>query len=203
MFIPYLKAGNYYGIEPNKWLVEEGIANEVGKDMVNIKRPSFFHTEDFELSVFNEKFDFMVAQSIFSHTSEEQVDKCMKEVKPVLGEEGFFLTTFVLGEENYTGKEWVYPGSVTFRHEYILEMIRRNGLDAIRTKWQHPNKQTWYVIFHPENREEALKRVRGLFDTNRVKKKKSPNKWSRQWIIHKTFAGRVYRKLITVLGLVR
>src|SRR5271169_3068223 len=30
LFIPYLNAGNYTGIEPNQWLIDEGIRREVG-----------------------------------------------------------------------------------------------------------------------------------------------------------------------------
>ena len=36
LFIPYLQSGNYYGIEPEKWLVSEAIQNELGKDIINI-----------------------------------------------------------------------------------------------------------------------------------------------------------------------
>lgn len=42
LFIPYLNRGKYIGVEPNKWLVSEGIKNEVGKDLVRIKKPHFF-----------------------------------------------------------------------------------------------------------------------------------------------------------------
>src|SRR5690242_2519307 len=36
LFIPYLLAGNYYGIEPEEWLLEAGISQEVGQDQINI-----------------------------------------------------------------------------------------------------------------------------------------------------------------------
>jgi len=36
VLIPYLNIGNYYGIEPNYGLVNEGIANELGQDLVKI-----------------------------------------------------------------------------------------------------------------------------------------------------------------------
>jgi hypothetical protein len=40
LFIPYLRAGHYYGVEPNEWLVEEGIANELGAEILTVKRPT-------------------------------------------------------------------------------------------------------------------------------------------------------------------
>src|SRR2546422_11581232 len=42
LLIPYLNRGKYFGIEPNEWLVDEGISRELGKSLVGIKRPTFF-----------------------------------------------------------------------------------------------------------------------------------------------------------------
>src|SRR5438132_4114131 len=32
LFIPYLDSGNYIGVEPNRWLVEEALKHELGQD---------------------------------------------------------------------------------------------------------------------------------------------------------------------------
>src|SRR5947209_8507870 len=40
LLLPYLLAGNYYGIEPNAWLIEDAITNEVGDDQIRLKKPS-------------------------------------------------------------------------------------------------------------------------------------------------------------------
>src|SRR6201998_4239980 len=42
LLIPYLNTGNYSGIEPNKWLVDEGIQRETGRDQIRIKRARFY-----------------------------------------------------------------------------------------------------------------------------------------------------------------
>ncbi len=73
LFIPYLLKGNYTGIEPNKWLVDKAITNEVGRDIINVKDVRLFHFIDFVLSRTNEKFDFINAQSIFSQASASQI----------------------------------------------------------------------------------------------------------------------------------
>jgi hypothetical protein len=39
LLIPYLNPGCYFGIEPNRWLVDEAIKNQIGADIVSIKRP--------------------------------------------------------------------------------------------------------------------------------------------------------------------
>ena len=47
LFIPYLEKGNYFAIEPNRWLVEEGVAKELGQSILDLKCPSFSHNDDF------------------------------------------------------------------------------------------------------------------------------------------------------------
>jgi hypothetical protein len=42
LLIPYLNRGKYFGVEPNEWLVEEGIKREIGEALLEIKRPTFF-----------------------------------------------------------------------------------------------------------------------------------------------------------------
>ena len=39
LFIPYLVAEHYFGIEPEQWLIEEGLRHEIGDDIMDIKRP--------------------------------------------------------------------------------------------------------------------------------------------------------------------
>ena len=36
--IPYLRPERYFGVEPNRWLVEKGIEHELGRDLITIKR---------------------------------------------------------------------------------------------------------------------------------------------------------------------
>jgi hypothetical protein len=42
LLIPYLNRGKYFGVEPNEWLVQEGIKRELGDALLEIKRPTFF-----------------------------------------------------------------------------------------------------------------------------------------------------------------
>src|SRR5215203_5715025 len=68
MLIPYLRSGHYFGIEPERWLVEEGVERELGQGIMEVKYPSFRFVSDFSLEGFGTVFDFVIAQSVFSHT---------------------------------------------------------------------------------------------------------------------------------------
>src|SRR5262245_8442272 len=67
-FIMYLEPGRYCGIDPNKWLIDDAIANQTGQDFIQIKKPRFDYNDQFQVDVFSTRFDFILAQSIFSHT---------------------------------------------------------------------------------------------------------------------------------------
>src|SRR6476660_5378603 len=73
LFIPYLLPGRYFGLDPNKWLIDEAIDKELGRDIINLKRPTFRHEDDFRISQFKTSFDFIIAQSIFSHTGSDLI----------------------------------------------------------------------------------------------------------------------------------
>src|SRR3984893_18959417 len=45
LLIPYLNRGKYFGVEPNEWLVEQGIKRELGEALVQIKSPRCFFTD--------------------------------------------------------------------------------------------------------------------------------------------------------------
>lgn len=158
LLLPYLNKGNYFGLEPNQWLIEEAIKNEIGRDLINLKAPRFENGANFELSKFGEKFDFIIAQSIFSHASFEQINQCLKEARQCLKPQGLFLATFIWGKDDYLENEWVYPGCVAYRPNSIRKSAwDQAGLKMVPTDWPHPNGQNW-VIFHlPGNELEAEK----------------------------------------------
>src|SRR5215831_9764445 len=60
LFIPFLLPGKYFGLEPNKWLIREGIEKEVGKDLIRIKQPEFAHNAEFKLAAFGRQFDYLL-----------------------------------------------------------------------------------------------------------------------------------------------
>ncbi len=161
LLIPYLDKGNYYGLEPNQWLIEEAINKEIGQNLIDIKRPVFLNNERFELNAFNERFDFAIAQSIFSHATADQVKACLKEICQSLNTDGLFLATFIWGKDDYEGNEWVYPGCVNYKPSSIKEWAwDLCGLKMIPCNWPHPNGQNWALFFFPGQEERAEKLAR-------------------------------------------
>lgn len=146
LLLVYLLPGRYCGIEPERWLIEEGIRNELGNEIIQMKKPIFSHDKNFNLTSLNQKFDFILAQSIFSHAAEKQIKKCLSEAKKIMKPETIFTATFVKGEENFKGNEWVYPDCVTYTLSYFKRMVEEEDLACIPLNWYHPNNQTWVAI---------------------------------------------------------
>lgn len=151
LFIPYLLPGKYCGLEPNRWLVEEGIKNEVGADLARIKQPTFLHDENFTLTAFGRKFDFLLAQSVFSHAAPQQIARCLQQAKLVLKPGGMFVMNFMRGQTDYAGSEWIYPGCSEYTDAGFERMAAEWKLSFRTLNWFHPNALTWTVLYHEED----------------------------------------------------
>ena len=149
LVIPYLLAGNYVGLEPNTWLVEEGIARQVGHDQIALKRPVFHSFDDFQADRCGTGFDFIVAQSIFSHAGCGIIATALASFGRALAPDGLALATFALVREGKAPDDanvgWIYPRGVRYAPEGVDAMIAESGLVGRRLPWFHP-RQTWYAL---------------------------------------------------------
>ncbi len=161
LFIPYLRPGNYFGIEPNRWLVEAGIEQELGRELIELKQPTFSYVSDFSANSFGVPFDYVVAQSIFSHTYPDMTTMGLSGVARALAPDGLLLATFSQGEPQERGSGWLYPGVVPYRWEEVRRLAIETGLVAKRVRWPHP-RQSWFVAGLPSAREKVLALARSL-----------------------------------------
>lgn len=146
-FMMFLNENNYYGIEPNNWLVDEAIKEEVGEDLLLIKKPSFNCNGEFKLNVFEkDDFDFILAHSIFSHAALFQIDKCISEVSEILSGKGKFIFTFrhtANKEEENKSEEWTYPGGVNYMLFTIRSVLKKYRMNCHVMNVKSPGGQIW------------------------------------------------------------
>ncbi len=151
LFIPYLDEGRYFGIEPNKWLIEDAIKHEVGKDIIHIKKPQFDYNSDFATDVFSQNFDFIIAQSIFSHAGADLIRIAFENFKKSLTHDGLVAVTFLEGEDDFKDSGWFYPGCVSYLSSTIKKFAEEAGFFVMRIPWYHP-RQTWYLLANNKSR---------------------------------------------------
>jgi SAM-dependent methyltransferase len=157
LFIPYLLPDHYFGIEPEPGLVEEGIEKELGRDAIRIKRPTFSDNDDFRLTIFDRRFDFMVAHSIFTHAAVSQIRACLAEAKKALEDDGTFAATYIPDESNYEGEGW--SNRAFYRPEFMESLAAEAGLDVADLGWPHPNVRQHWLLFRHEGAAELVSRV--------------------------------------------
>ncbi len=95
-FIRYLGTGRYFGVEKEESLLEAGRSVELKRYALAEKDPQLFKIDDFDLSALppEVRFDFMLAQSVFTHLTPQLIELCVKRVMPRLRQKGVFYATF-------------------------------------------------------------------------------------------------------------
>jgi SAM-dependent methyltransferase len=147
LLIPYLREGCYYGIEPNRWLIDDAIAYETGRDILEIKKPQFSYSGDFDCNCFGVKFDYIIAQSIVTHCGPDLFRKLVLGARTVLDKNGVILISAIHSVDKLTSLPedgWHYPLCVAYSDEQILEFFAEAGLVGISIPWYHPAAR-WYV----------------------------------------------------------
>jgi SAM-dependent methyltransferase len=157
LLIPYLNQGKYFGIEPAEWLVAEGIKQELGETVVQIKRPTFFFTDSPEAVVQAKVlFDFALAQSVFSHCGLDLIKGWLSAVSRCLAPDGVLVATFLPSDEDSPRTGWVYPDCVNYRPTTLERAAAEANLRFEILDWKHP-RQTWALFAAPKFDSEWFK----------------------------------------------
>ncbi len=156
--IHFLNNGCYFGIEPNKDMLEAGISILVEPGHMSLKKPLFSNNADFDFSVFGEKFNYFVARSIWTHASKHQIQIMLDGFVDYKTKNGIFLTSYRrpnIFDNDYKGREWVgrshksnKPGTICHSFRWIQNECKKRGLFAeeIRGKEYNFGNQTWIKI---------------------------------------------------------
>ena len=150
--IPYLKPARYFGVEPEAWLIAAGFSNELGRDAATLKQPRFDHNREFRVDGFGVAFDFVMAQSVFSHTNPAMAAGALANLSRALAPGGLILANWLIGDDEggQSGDpEWVYPGCVPYRPEGVTALASGCGLVCRPIRWFHPGL-SWHVFARSE-----------------------------------------------------
>ncbi len=152
LLIPYLEKGNYYGLEPNWWQVEEGIKKEVGQGLIDMKDPNLSNSDSFEMS-FGVEFDFVWAFGIFTHATRDQIKKCFDEFVRESHDNTMLVANFVEGNDSNTD-EWRYPGFVPYSPSFFENMAEERGLKFRLINYpQFIESKKWFIVSKNDARD--------------------------------------------------
>jgi len=116
-FIKYLDVGHYYAIEPMETHLELGLCIVDHFGLEN-KRPILAKEKYFDISEFGRKFDFMLAQSVFTHLHPDMIKLAINRLIPHLKSNGKFYATF-FGPSGFEG----YEGEKVLKREDYYIMV--------------------------------------------------------------------------------
>jgi SAM-dependent methyltransferase len=145
-FIRYLDAGNYTGMDISakavaygRRLVEqEGLSEKEPRLLVSTSKDLRFR--EFE----GETFDYLLAQSVFTHLRPEHIEECFEHVGQIMKSTSAFFFTFTEAEEfDQTGlKDFCYPRTFfqSLAEECGFELRDRSSA------YDHPRGQRMAVL---------------------------------------------------------
>lgn len=149
LLIPYLAPGHYHGLEPNAWLIDDAIERQLGADLMALKRPRFYAIDDFHAERCGRDFDFILAQSIFSHCGADLIATSLRGFRGTLTPRGLALVTLLHpgqdGAVEFHGSGWIYPDSVAHAPRTFTRIVAAAGMFTRPLPWFHP-RQTWYAV---------------------------------------------------------
>lgn len=148
LLLPYLLPDHYFGVEPERWLVEDGFLYELGESIITIKKPRFCFDAECDFQHFGQVFDYIIMQSVITHAPFDWVERCASRISAVLADpNGVLVGTYFDGQNDYGGTNWAYPDCIPYRRETLQKLFRSVGL-TWRTldQFPHPAGVTWFLL---------------------------------------------------------
>ncbi len=147
LFIDYLDAGHYYGVDisPDILLAGQHTIAEFGLQQ---KLPYLTLVRDMRFAFLPAgQFDVVHAHSVFSHSPIDVIDECLASIGRVMAADGFFDFTFdrTTGEEHQVLREDFY-----YRTETLVALAARHGL---RARFM----ADWADLGHPQSKIRVSK----------------------------------------------
>ena len=139
-FAKYLEPNHYYGTDKNEELFMEGLENELEDIPVTFQRDEYF------IIPFNRKFDYVLAQSVFTHVPFSMFKECLRNLQPKLKKDGKFIFTFF---DKNRPPSWIDVTSYTDPFCYKLgdiELAIAGNYEMEEIEKQHPRQQKTIML---------------------------------------------------------
>jgi hypothetical protein len=152
--IPYLETGRYYGVDKSQDLLTCGRDLEL-KAADRLKNPTLAVMESFDFGSLGQRFDFAIAQSVFTHLPLNQIALCLWNAGRVLKPSATLYATFFesASDRRFEPKEWYTTDGLQITTHFDSDPYHYD-LDSLRWackrtqltlryigEWNHPRRQ--------------------------------------------------------------
>lgn len=153
-FIRYLDEGHYAGIDKSAERLAAGREVELPVAGLVEKKPVLQVLEDFEFEQLDQRFDYAIALSLFTHLPIELIERCLVRLDPVLAPGGKLFATFLeldrADQERVLDRsERLYAKDPNFWYSFedLRAACEGTGLEARYVgDWGHPRDQKLAVF---------------------------------------------------------
>lgn len=142
--VPYLAAGNYLGLDIDAALIEHGKEVELGRTLMNLKCPEFVVSGFFEFHRFlKRKPDFVIAQSLFTHLTKDDISLCLKNLRFFVKDETVFFATFFEVPDPVGNPDRSHPHKgFRYSRDELMQLGTASGWEMrFVGDWCHPRDQ--------------------------------------------------------------
>ena len=149
--VQYLADGRYYGIDAFAPFV--GLARLLAERTGIAKKFHIAHDAAFDFARFGASFDYANAQSVFTHLSADDCERCMASLRPVMAPGGCFLFTYLVGAPATRG--FFYGGVQPMQRLAVTDAAffealgRRHGARFEQLAMSHPTGQQVGLYRYP------------------------------------------------------
>jgi hypothetical protein len=166
--IDYLDEGHYYGFDKEEKQLIRGEVLLEGKEL-GYKNPriELIHRgKDLALFVGTRRFDYMLANSVFTHIDPYMADRLFSSVIPFLEDKGLFLASFYksdLDAPKIGRLHWSRSneyGRVTYPFQFFVDLAKKYEL-SVNYLPDDPDKhgQNWMYFYRKEFVDERWGKV--------------------------------------------
>jgi SAM-dependent methyltransferase len=153
----FLNPGCYFGIEPQQDMLAAGLEQIVEPEVVQRAEAKFSSNDDFDFSVFGERFDFVVARSIWTHASRAQIAKMLESFAATSSPTGVFMASYYpAGAWFEVGHRWprIEPIAIKLPLAELSPLLAR--LPALASKREYRG-EGWVGRSHTCNEPGVVK----------------------------------------------
>lgn len=140
-FIRYLEPGHYTGLDISQKAIQFG-NDLVRQEGLSAKQPRLVLSKRKDLRFLEfagETFDFILAQSVFTHLKPEHISECFQHVSRIMNKDSVFYFTYFLADSHKqtSQKDFRYPFS------FFQSLAEENSFDLkdCSDEYPHPRDQ--------------------------------------------------------------
>lgn len=136
--VDYVDRGNYYGVDANRSIIQAGYDVELTDEQRAILPVENLRANDRFNVDFGVKFDFAIAQSVFTHVSLNHMRLCLYRLGKVMAPGGVFFASFV-----------EQPPGTPFDHIFQKVEGGRTYFNEKNVFWHHRSDMKWAAAVGP------------------------------------------------------